>query len=189
MEKYKKTSQYLAYLLRHAPETAELDMDQHGWVDVTQLLKNAKPQNGTKLTLEMLQEIVTTDNKGRYRFSADGKKIKACQGHSIPWVEPELEIRTPPEYLYHGTTTEALNEIMESGAILRMSRHAVHMQEDISKAWDSATRRKNKKPVVIKIAAGDMAKDGFQFSISENGVWFCETVPKKYFCGLRFFLT
>ena len=175
-----KTSIHLSYLLRHAPEAAELDMDRHGWVSVSQLISNVNASGKAKLTTEMLQEIVATDNKGRYRFSADGKRIKACQGHSIPWVEPELEVRTPPEYLYHGTTTEALQDIMKSGAILKMSRHAVHMQADINKAWKSAERRKNKTPVVLKIAAGRMSQNHFVFSISENGVWFCERVPTEY---------
>ena len=155
-------------------------MDRHGWVSVSQLISNVNSSGKAKLTTELLQEIVATDNKGRYRFSADGKRIKACQGHSIPWVEPELEVRTPPEHLYHGTTTEALQDIMKSGAILKMSRHAVHMQADINKAWQSAERRKNKTPVVLKIAAGQMSHAGFDFSISENDVWFSERVPTEY---------
>lgn len=32
-----------------------------------------------------------TDKKGRYRFNKEHTSIKACQGHSIPWVEPEVE--------------------------------------------------------------------------------------------------
>ena len=175
-----KTSIHLSYLLRHAPEAAELDMDRHGWVSVSQLISNVNASGKAKLTAELLQEIVVTDNKGRYRFSPDRKRIKACQGHSIPWVEPELEVRTPPEYLYHGTTTEALQDIMKSGAILKMSRHAVHMQEDVKKAWQSAERRKRKTPVVLKISAGKMSQNCFVFSISENGVWFCERVPTEY---------
>lgn len=175
-----KTSIHISYLLRHAPEAAGLDMDQHGWVSVSQLISNVNASGKTQLTVELLKEIVDTDSKGRYRFSPDGKRIKACQGHSISWVTPELEVRTPPEYLYHGTTTDALQDIMKSGAILRMSRHAVHMQADISKAWQSAERRKNKTPVVLKIAAGKMSKTGTEFSISENGVWFCERIPTEY---------
>ena len=180
MRSKEKISIHLSYLLRHAPEAAGLDMDRHGWVNVSQLIANVNASGKAQLTLELLKEIVATDNKGRYRFSPDGKRIKACQGHSISWVEPELEARTPPEFLYHGTTTEALQDIMKSGAILRMSRHAVHMQADVDKAWQSAARRKNKTPVVLKIAAGKMSQNGIAFSVSENGVWFCERVPTEY---------
>lgn len=178
-----RTSVYLSYLLRHAPEAAKLDMDRHGWVNVSQLIENVNASGKARLTPELLREIVAADKKGRYRFSPDCLRIKACQGHSISWVEPELEIRTPPEYLFHGTTTEALEEILKSGAILRMSRHAVHMQADVQKAWQSAQRWKNKTPVVLQIAAGEMHRAGTVFSISENEVWFCERVPAEYICG------
>ena len=175
-----KISIHLSYLLRHAPESAKLDMDRRGWVSVAQLIENVNESGKARLSEKLLQEIVETDNKGRYRFSSDGKRIKACQGHSIPWVEPELEKQTPPEFLYHGTTTEALADIMKSGAILKMKRHAVHLQADIAKAWQSAARRKNKTPVVLRIAAGDMHRNGTEFSISENEVWFCDRVPSIY---------
>ncbi|MBP3451380.1 MAG: RNA 2'-phosphotransferase [Agathobacter sp.] len=34
-----------------------------------------------------------------------------------------------PEFLYYGTSTEALKKMMESGEISRMGCHAVHMRE------------------------------------------------------------
>ena len=74
-----------------------------------------------------LEEIVETDSKGRYRFNDTKTKIKACQGHSIPGVEPELTYGEPPKYLYHGTNTEALGKIENSGYVSKMKRHAVHL--------------------------------------------------------------
>lgn len=180
-----RLSKYLCYLLRHAPEAAKLDMDRHGWVSIAQLIQNVSATGKAHLTRELLEEIVATDDKGRYRLSPDGERIKACQGHSIAWVEPELEERIPSQYLYHGTTTEALAEIQKSGAILRMSRHAVHLHTDEATAWQVASRRKNKTPVVLKIDAEAMSRAGFTFQISENGVWFCEQVPIAYICERR----
>lgn len=175
-----KFSIYLSYLLRHAPQDANLDMDHHGWVNVDQLLKNINENGRYVLTASTLQEIVVNDSKGRYRFSEDGNRIKACQGHSLPWVEPELQEMTPPEFLYHGTTTEAKDAIMASGAILRMQRHAVHLTEDFSLAWKSACRRKGKHPVVLKIAAKVLSETGVVFGKSENDVWCCEQVPVAF---------
>lgn len=71
-------------------------------------------------------------------------------------------LRHHPEYLYHGTNIAALEKIMETGAIHKMSRHAVHMQAEIEKAWQSAIRWKQ-EPVVLKIAAKEMYKKGFSF--------------------------
>ena len=176
----KGISTYLCYLLRHSPSSASSDMDGHGWVRMEQLIKNINAVEKVKLTRELIERIVETDDKERYHISSDGERIKACQGHSIPWVVPDLEHRTPPEFLYHGTTGEAYEEIQKSGAILRMSRHAVHLHADERMAWQVAERRKNKTPIVLKIASGVMERDAITFSISENSVWFCESVPLKY---------
>ena len=131
------------------------------------------------LDLTVLQEIVRTDNKGRYRFNPDETKIKACQGHSIPWVQPELLYKNPPQFLYHGTTTAAFAKIKNSGAIIKMKRHAVHLQEDTAKAWQSAVRWKL-QPVILQIDAVKMYNDGFQFGITENDVWCVDNVPVEY---------
>ena len=138
-------SKYLCLLLRHQPEKAELDMDEHGWVSVEQLIDGVNRHSSYKLDRELLEQIVAEDNKGRYRFDESHEKIKCCQGHSVPWVEPELEYCEPPEFLYHGTTTKAT-------------------------------------PVVLKIAASEMNKDGYRFGVTENEVWCTEEVPVKYIC-------
>jgi len=186
MAKKNNTSIYLSYLLRHAPEAAQLDMDRYGWVSITQLIDNVNAAGQHTLTLPQLQDIVATDEKGRYRFNAEGTKIKACQGHSLAWVEPELEYMAPPTYLYHGTNTEALAAIMDSGAILRMKRHAVHMQAEPEKAWRSARRWRGKRPVVLKIAAAELAQTGMVFGKSENDVWCCQTVPTAYIAEILY---
>ena len=171
---------FLSYLLRHAPQAAALDMDSHGWVSVAQLIRGVNATGKYRLDRATLEEIVATDDKGRFRFSRDGQRIKACQGHSIPWVQPELEILPPPRPLYHGTTAAALEKILASGESSKMSRHAVHMQADARKAWQSAVRWKGKTPVVLKVDAVGLAENGAEFGRTENGVWCCEAVPVEY---------
>lgn len=163
MGNHDKLSIYISLLLRHKPELAGLDMDEHGWVSTEQLIRGINESGKYKITLEELQQIVEEDilyKKGRYRFKENDTKIKACQGHSVPWVTPEVAYKTPPEFLYHGTTTEALNGIYESGHISKMKRHAVHMQATEEKAWQSALRWK-KKPVVVRIDAKKCMKMEF----------------------------
>lgn len=179
MSRTEKLSIYLSYLLRHHPEELGLEMDVHGWVPVEQLIAKINECGKYKIDFELLKQIVREDKKGRYHLDESYSKIKACQGHSIPWIELELEYMEPPEFLYHGTTTEALKQIIASGGISKMSRHAVHMQAEVEKAWKSAVRWK-KNPVVLKIAAREYFKDGAVFGKSENDVWCVECVPKKY---------
>lgn len=174
-----KLSVYISYLLRHHPESIGLAMDTHGWVSVAELIEKINRVGRYCITENNLDEIVRTDNKGRFRYNEDGTKIKACQGHSISWVEPELTYGQPPEYLYHGTTEENWQNIRESGHISKMGRHAVHMQALEAKAWQSA-KRWHRTPVVLKIDAAAMYADGAVFGVSDNGVWCTETVPTEY---------
>ena len=174
-----KLSVYISYLLRHQPESIGIAMDTNGWVSVAELIEKINAAGRYRITESILAEIVRTDNKGRFRYSEDGMKIKACQGHSISWVEPELTIGQPPEYLYHGTTEESWQKIQESGHISKMGRHAVHMQADGAKAWQSA-KRWRKTPVVLKIDAAAMYADEAVFGVSDNGVWCVETVLTEY---------
>ena len=173
-------SVYISYLLRHQPEAIGLAMDAHGWVSVAELIEKANAAGRYHITESILDEIVRTDNKGCFRYSEDGTKIKACQGHSISWVEPELTYGQPPEYLYHGTTENAYRKILESGFISKMGRHAVHMQAEREKALQSAMRWKHEIPVVLKIDSAAMHTDGMMFGMSENGVWCSENVPVNY---------
>lgn len=179
MKKQIDLSKYLSFLLRHKPGDIHLDMDRHGWVSAEALINGINTAGKYQLNLEKLREIVNTDDKGRYRFSEDGQKIKACQGHSIPWIEPEMEYSEPPLYLYHGTTTVALEKILKSGAITKQKRHAVHMQADPVKAWQSATRWQL-TPVLLKINAKEMHEKGFVFGKTENEVWCTEIVPTEF---------
>lgn len=164
-EDYKRLSTYLCSILRHNPqiigEPHEV-MDNHGWVNVDTLIKSVNNSGKCHITRSILEKIVAEDKKGRYRFDQYKSKIKCCQGHSIEWVKPELTYKEPPEILYHGTNTTAMNKIIASGHISKMKRHAVHMQADIEKARQSAERWHHHEPVILKIAALELYKKGVQ---------------------------
>ena len=83
MKQMDEISKYLCLLLRHQPDKAELDMDKQGWVSVEQLISGVNRHSQYHIDLTMLENIVSADKKGRYRFDDEHKKIKCCQGHSI----------------------------------------------------------------------------------------------------------
>jgi putative RNA 2'-phosphotransferase len=154
-------------------------MDEHGYVLVKQLINGVRNHSSYEIDENILEKIVAEDNKGRYRFDDTHEKIKCCQGHTVSYVIPEMTYCEPPCCLYHGTTESALRKIEKSGAILKMRRHDVHMQAEESKAWQSAERW-NLVPVVLKIDAESMSKDGYRFGVTENHVWCTERVPFRY---------
>ena len=68
-----KTSKYISLLLRHKPEKAGIHLDQHGWADVEELIKGVSKTH--MFNMEILEEIVRTDNKQRYSCNDDRNKL------------------------------------------------------------------------------------------------------------------
>ena len=170
----KETSKFISLILRHKPETIGITLDEHGWANVDELIAGISKTED--FDMDMLEEIVRTDEKQRYSFSADHTKIRANQGHSIP-VDVELEKLEPPKYLYHGTG-EKYKESIDKLGLIPKSRLYVHLSPDIETAIKVGSR--HGKPVVYRVLAGDMYNDGFDFFKSVNGVWLTKEVPTKY---------
>ena len=167
-------SKYIALILRHKPEVIGISLDEHGWADVNQLIEGISKTH--PLNREMLEEIVRTDNKQRYSFNDDHSLIRANQGHSIP-VDVELEEKTPPDILYHGTGLKYTESIDRQGLIPK-SRLYVHLSAD----YDTAVKvgQRHGKPVVYQVKAGKMTADGYKFYLSVNGVWLTKRVLPEY---------
>lgn len=167
---------FISRVLRHRPEDANIQLDEHGWANVEELLAGINA-TGRTIDRETLGEIVRTDKKQRYSFGGEGTLIRANQGHSIP-VDVELAEQEPPEYLYHGTADRFMESIRRQG-ILPMSRLYVHLSQDMETARKVGGR--HGRPVVLRIHSGDMHRDGILFYRSENGVWLTKKVAAKYF--------
>ncbi|WP_182871512.1 RNA 2'-phosphotransferase, partial [Rhodopirellula sp. JC639] len=104
-------------------------------------------------------------------------RIRASQGHSVSGVELNLEQKTPPEILYHGTVAAFLDSIRVTG-LQKRSRHHVHLSPDEETATKVGSRRG--KPIILRVAAEAMHRDGHQFYLSANGVWLVDAVPPTY---------
>ncbi len=170
-----KKSKFLSLVLRHKPETINLKLDESGWVSVEELLAACK-ENNFDLSEDELREVVATNDKKRFAFSDDGKKIRASQGHSVD-VELGYAPKEPPEKLFHGTAAKFLDSIKEKG-LIKGERHHVHLSQDFETAVKVGSRRG--KAVVLEIDSKRMHEAGIDFFISENGVWLTEKVPVNY---------
>lgn len=168
------TSKFIALILRHKPDTIGISLDEHGWANVDELVKGISKTQ--PFNMDMLEEIVRTDNKQRYSFNEDKTLIRANQGHSIP-VDIELDEKEPPELLWHGTGEKYVDSIDKQGLISK-SRLYVHLSKDEETAISVGKR--HGIPVLYQVKARQMYNDGFKFYLSVNGVWLTKEVPIKY---------
>ena len=173
-------SRFISKILRHQPDVIGIEIERiGGWADVNGLMDGINATGRFRIDRPLLEKIIAADNKGRYSFSPDGSKIRANQGHSID-VVIEMAHRQPPEFLYHGTARRFLESIMAKG-LLPGNRNFVHLSPDYETAVTVGYRHsKPEKPIVLRILAGQMAGDGYDFMISDNGVWQIAHVPPQY---------
>jgi putative RNA 2'-phosphotransferase len=147
-------------------------MEEQGWVSVTELLENLND-----ISMEILEEVVAENNKKRFAFNEDKTKIRANQGHSIA-IDLAYSPVEPPEFLFHGTAIKNIDAIKKSG-ILKGNRHHVHLSLDKETATNVGKR--HGKPVILVVQSKLMYEAGYQFFVSENGVWLTEFVPVEFF--------
>ena len=174
MANYRDLSRFISLILRHKPEVIGISLDEHGWANIDELLAGIRRTR--PIDMEILEEIVRTDEKQRYTFNEDHTRIRANQGHSIQ-VDVELEEAEPPEYLFHGTGRKYVESIDQTGLIPK-SRLYVHLSGDQETAMKVGKR--HGEPVVYQVAAGAMARDGHIFWRSANGVWLTKRVLPEY---------
>ncbi len=170
----KELSKFLSLILRHKPEVIGIKLDEHGWANVRELIDGIGKIH--KFDMEMLEKIVAEDEKQRNSFNEDKTLIRANQGHSIN-VDVELKKASPPEMLWHGTGEKYVASILKGGLIPK-SRLYVHLSKDYETAIKVGSR--HGKPVVFKVYAGSMVEEGYEFFLSENGVWLSKHVPKEF---------
>ena len=169
-----KISKFLARILRHQPQAAGLNLDANGWADVDSVLSAIAAKHGS-FSLRQLVHLVETNDKRRYELSADQRRIRAAQGHSIP-VDLALAPAKPPPILYHGTQESSVQSVLRNG-LLKGRRNHVHLSADVETAL-TVGRRRSGATAVLQIRSGDMAEH--RFFRSSNGVWLTDHVPPEY---------
>ena len=173
-------SKFLSLILRHKPEAVNLSLDEYGYISINDLINSINTNSKYTINHEILDTIVSTDEKQRYSYDSTKTRIRANQGHSIQ-VNLNLTQQTPPEILYHGTSKSFLQSIFTDG-LKPMSRQYVHLSSDITTAYKVGKRhcKNNEEPVILMICALDMHNDEYKFYLSENNVWLTDNVPTEY---------
>lgn len=166
-------SKRLSYVLRHRPDTAGIELDTNGWVDV-EALALALSTTGSAVRLDEIEHVVAASDKQRFEL-VDGQ-IRAAQGHSVS-VDLDLTPLTPPDVLFHGTVERFLPLIAEQG-LRPMKRSHVHLSADETTATKVGQRRG--VPVILQVRALQMNQDGHDFFRAANGVWLTATVPPNF---------
>ncbi|EGW31208.1 uncharacterized protein SPAPADRAFT_61790 [Spathaspora passalidarum NRRL Y-27907] len=164
-------SKALSYLLRHGAEKEKLDIDDQGYVKISQLLNHQRLKTN-KVTRDDLVHIVHSNDKKRFTINEEGDAICANQGHSLKKVSnPNLDPMTLDELIglniYHGTYKNKLPKMKESGGLSRMNRNHIHFT---CRAYHTLSGTRHNANVLVYVDVEKCVANGIQFFKSLNNV-------------------
>jgi len=172
-----KVSKHVSYLLRHDPQG--LVTDEEGFVDLDGLVSKVK-ESFPSVDVGFLRRLV--EEGERKRLEIVGNRFRALYGHSFP-VYLRLEEDRLVEWLYHGTTAEAADVILERG-LQPMKRMWVHLSPTID-ITTQVGKRRTSKPVVLVVNCAEAREAGLKFYKASDQVYLSKYVPAIYIRKLR----
>jgi putative RNA 2'-phosphotransferase len=179
IEIFVKISKYLAYMLRHHPESAGITLDEEGFTDLPPLLKilNARYKDAKvgEITKNTIEEMIRQSDKRRYEIL--GNKIRALYGHSVAAKVVMQEATEVPQILYHGTTLKAYEAIKMEG-IKKRTRQFAHLTDNVKIALEISKRRTN-DPVVLSVDTKAARNEGIKFYKSGD-MYLTDYVPPQF---------
>lgn len=173
---YVELGKDVSYALRHAPHECGIVLDELGYTSIQELLNylNSSGRHGTVELSDLIKMMEESDKK---RHEINGDRIRAYYGHSTS-EKIHKTVSKPPAVLYHGTSHEAAEIIMQEGLIPN-GRQYVHLSCDVNTAQIVGIR-KDKRPVILKINAQQANADGCKFHIGNEDIWLADSIPPKY---------
>jgi putative RNA 2'-phosphotransferase len=160
----------LAFMLRHQPETFDLELDPFGFADLEDVVHALNERLGEPVEEDDVREAVGSGDRPRYEIQ--GELIRALYGHSIH-VEPGPSSK-PPELLFVAVPERELERARRFG--LRGGRrrflHLALSKDDAAEAG----RRASRDYAVLVIHALDAWEEGVSF-YDRTALWLAEEVP------------
>ncbi len=122
-----------------------------------------------------MDAVVAENNKQRFAFSDDGRRIRANQGHSVA-VDLGYSPATPPALLYHGTPEKSLPAVRAEG-LRKMDRHHVHLSADPAVALQAGGRRGRAVLLTIPRRGTRRGRRRDLCNVTPNAVWLVDGGP------------
>lgn len=176
-EELDRMGRTMAGTLRHFPDKFDLEMDEHGFVDIRDFINSVqrKYHKLKWLRSHHIVAIIETDPKGRYEYR-DGR-IRATYGHSID-IDLDLPTKGIPDMLFYPTTQEEVDIVIETG--LRPSdRKKVHLSKTYNDAM-SAGKVRTPNPVILEIDTSAAQAAGVVIQKAGKTVYLTDEVPPDF---------
>jgi putative RNA 2'-phosphotransferase len=170
-------SRMMAGTLRHFPERFDLAMDEHGWVnlfDMVDAFRDAR-DDFHWLRPRHIQAIVESDEKGRYEI--DDEMIRATYAHSVD-IDLDLPTHDIPDHLFYPATADEARALLDGG-IHATDRRYVHLSKTYKSAWEAGSGKAD-SPAIIQVDVRAAEGGGIKIMHAASTVYLCDEAPAKY---------
>lgn len=168
----RQLSKFMSGALRHFPDDAGLELDDHGWTADDDLVATVT-ERYEWASREAVDGVVALDPKGR--FERLGRQIRAAYGHSVDVTIERDESAEIPATLYHGTDPDNLPSIAAEG-LKPMNRQAVHLTDSEREAR-AVGERHAQTPTILRISTAALRERGLEISKDGRFIYTVEHVP------------
>lgn len=166
----------LAFALRHQPLRFGVALDDEGFADLDELVVGIRFSDYDWATLDRHQVEDAVRGTDSERFEVRDGLVRARYGHSVVLRSPG-ELRTPPEFLLHGTSADAAVTVQATG-LRPMNRAFVHLTSNPDYAAQVVSAKGGGS--VIRVRAREAASVGIEFFQANPHVWLARDVPAVF---------
>jgi len=166
-------------ILRHKPEKYHLEIDEHGYVNIDEMVQEIRFYNRRLHFVgpSHIYAVILTDGKGRYQLSDNKRYLRATYGHTIDVDLSDLPSDGIPEILYYPTSEEEFDILKENG-ILPSDRRWVHLSSSAEKAYIAGLYHFD-SPLLIPIKSNVVLESGEKIYHAGQEVFICKFVPPE----------
>jgi putative RNA 2'-phosphotransferase len=172
-----KLSKFLSLILRHRASEFGIALDSEGFADTDAVWALVEKRYPGRYQYADLLKLVEAGADGKQRFEIRNRQIRARYGHTAVQTVTYPPV-IPPEFLYHGTTPDALESIQREG-LTGQGRQYVHLSLDPDWA-QTVGKRHSGKPVVLRIRALEAHRAGCVFHHPEPKHYLIKAVPPDF---------
>ena len=169
-------SKFLSLILRHRASDFGIALDEQGFADVDTVLAQVMKRYKEQFSYSDLLKVVEGMGEKK-RFELVDGRIRARYGHSAVRTI-QYDPVEPPEYLYHGTTQQALKYIREEG-LKPQQRQMVHLSLDAEWA-NQVGQRHSRESIVLRVRSGELHAAGHEFYHPEPKHYLTAAVPVAF---------
>ncbi len=170
-----RLSKFLSLLLRHRPERFPIRMDAEGYANLHEVMQilHGLPNFRWANRADVDAVIAAGDPP---RFEISGNRIRALYGHTA--LHPTYEPVVPPPLLYHGTSAEALEAILQEG--LRPAEQSYVKLAATPETARSMALRATAEPILLRVDAAAAHAAGIAFYQPTEAVYLSEAIPPQF---------